>query len=110
MDGRSTSKLVTFRKPFTLSTVDGILPPGTYCVRTDEEMLDTLSFAGWRLTSCSIVIHRDGAVEYAPVDPQELREALVHDSDQGTDPPAAPSVAAGRARRMRDPARGSGRR
>ena len=109
MDSRTTSKLITFRKPFTLSGLDEIQPPGTYTVRTEEEMLDTLSFAGWRQICCTIVLHRDGGVEYAAIDPQELREALVRDGDQGTDPPAAPCVAVNRARRSRDQMRRGGR-
>jgi len=105
MDSRLTSKMVTFRRPFTLSGLDGIQPPGTYTVQTEEEMLDTLSFVGWRQVGCTIVLHRDGAVEYVAIDPQELREALVSDGDQGTDPPAAPSVG----RRAREPLRRGGR-
>lgn len=109
MESRTTSKLVTFRNPFTLSGVEGIQPPGSYAIRTEEEMLGTLSFAGWRQTSCTILLHRDGGVEYAEIDPQELREALVRDGDQGTDPPASPSVAMGRDRRTRDQLRRGGR-
>lgn len=109
MESRITIKLVTFRKPFTLSRLDGIQPPGTYTVQTEEEMLDTLSFVGWRQIGCVIVLHRDGGEEHAAIDPQELREALVNDGDQGTDPPASPSVAMGRGRRVRDQLRRGGR-
>jgi len=109
MESRITTKLVTFRRPFTLVGLDGVQPPGTYMVRTEEEMLDTLSFAGWRQTGCIIVLHRNGAEEHAAIDPQELREALVRDGDQGTDPPAAPSIAVGRSRRVREQLRRGGR-
>ena len=109
MQSRTTSKQVTFRRPFTLSGLDGAQPPGTYTVRTQEEMLDTLSITGWRQTGCVIVLHRDGGVEYAAIDAQELREALVRAGDQGTDPPAAPCVAVNRARRSRDQMRRGGR-
>ena len=70
MESRTTSKLVTFQRPFTLSGLDGIQPPGTYAIQTEEEMLDTLSFASWRQTGCIILLHRDGGVEYTAVDPQ----------------------------------------
>ena len=83
--------------------------PGTYTIHTEEEMLDTLSFVGWRQIGCAIVLHREGAEEHVTVDPQELREALVRDGDQGTDPPAAPSVAMGRNRRANGPMRRAGR-
>ena len=94
MERRTTRKSVTFRKAFTLSGLDAIQPPGAYTVLTEEEMLDALSFVGWHQISTTLVLQRNGGVEYAAVDPQELREALVRDGDQGTDPPAAPSTAA----------------
>jgi len=109
MESRTTSKIVNFRNSFTLSGLDGIQPPGTYTVRTEEEMLDTLSFIGWRQVGTTMVLHRDGGVEYAAIDPRELREALVRDGDQGTDPPAAPSVAERSNRRARDQLRRGGR-
>ena len=109
MEPRITSKLVSFRRPFTLSGLEGIQPPGTYTVRTEEEMLDALSFVGWRLTATTLVLHRDGGVEYAAIDPQELRDALVRDEEQGNDPPAAPSAAASLNRRTRSQSRRSGR-
>ena len=99
MEIRTTSKLITFRNPFTLSVLDRVYPPGSYTVRIEEQPLDTISTAGWRQTGCLLELFRDGAVEYVSVDPQELREALVRDGDQGTDPPAAPSVASRGARR-----------
>lgn len=108
MESRTTSKMVTFRRPFTLSGL-GTQPPGAYTVRTEEEMLDTLTFAGWRQIGCAIILHRDGGTEYVPIDPQELREALVSDGDQGTDPPAASAVAMKSSRRTRDQLRRGGR-
>lgn len=110
MEDRTTRKLITFRRPFTLSGLDGIQPPGTYTVRTEEKMLETLSFVGWRQISTTMVLHCNGGVEYAAIDPQELREALVHDGDQGTDPPASPSVAVSSGRRTREQLRRGGRR
>jgi hypothetical protein len=93
MEIRTTSKLITFRNPFMLSALDKVYPPGNYPIRIEEQPLDTISFVGWRQTGCLLGVFRDGAIEYVSVDPQELREALVRDGDQGTDPPAAPSVA-----------------
>ena len=109
MEHRNTTKLVTFRKPFLLSGLDGIQPAGTYTIHAEEEMLDMLSFVGWRQTSTTLLLHRGGAVEYVAIDARELREALVRDGDQGTDPPAAPCVSKNLARRARDPMRRGGR-
>ena len=44
MTTRTTSKIVTFARPFTLKGVDRILPPGEYRVVTDEELIEELSF------------------------------------------------------------------
>ena len=41
MESRTTTKLVTFRRPFELSCLEGPEPPGTYAIHTEEEMLDT---------------------------------------------------------------------
>jgi hypothetical protein len=41
---RSHSKSVVFSHPFELKGVDRILPPGTYQVVTDEELIEELSF------------------------------------------------------------------
>ena len=109
MERRITSKLVTFRKPFALSGLGGIQPPGSYTVRIEEEMLDAVSFIGWRQTSTTLLLHYNGGLEYYAVDPQELREALVKDGDQGTDPPVSPSEAGSLNRRPRDKLRRGGR-
>ena len=48
MTTRTTSKIVTFARPFTLKGVDRILPPGEYRVVTDEELIEELSFPVYR--------------------------------------------------------------
>ena len=109
MDTRTSSKHVTFRRPFTLRGLDGVQPAGNYVVRSEQELLDTLTCLGWRQMSLTIEILRDGATEHVAIDAQDLREALVRDGDQSTDPPAAPTVAAGRDRRPRNAMRSGGR-
>ena len=37
MSMRTTDTAVTFRRPFSLSSVEGTQPAGTYQVSTDEE-------------------------------------------------------------------------
>src|SRR6476661_2555377 len=41
---RTTSKTITFNRPFCLKGVDRWLPPGDYRVVTDEELIEGLSF------------------------------------------------------------------
>jgi hypothetical protein len=108
MESRTTTKLVTFRGPFALLGMDGIQPPGTYTVQTEEERLDTLSFVVWHQTGCTIVLRRNGGMEYTAIDPQDLCEALIRDADQGTDPPTVPSVVE-RSPRVRNQLRRGGR-
>jgi hypothetical protein len=38
MTVRTTSKMVTFMRPFSLSETDELHPAGTYTVETDEEL------------------------------------------------------------------------
>lgn len=93
MERRTSTRTLIFRRPFQLSGFDQPQPPGSYTIDTEEQALDTLSMAGWRHISTSIRLFRDGAIEYHPIDPQELRDILLRDGDQDIDPPAAPSVA-----------------
>ena len=44
MTMRTSSKTVTFRRPFRLKGVDRMLPPADYRVVTDEELIEGLSF------------------------------------------------------------------
>lgn len=101
MQTRSSSREVTFRKEFSLFGVAGMLPPGTYTVHLEETLLDAVSFTGWRQTSATMALKVGGAIEHVHIDMQDLREALVQDGDQSTDPPASPPVAMNR-RRVRD--------
>lgn len=101
METRTTKKQVTFAKPFRLMGMDAMQPPGTYTLTLEEQQLDVLRFIGWRQVSATLEVRCHGATEYFAVDMQDLREALLRDTDQSTDPPAAPDVAAGRIPRMR---------
>ena len=91
----------------SLSGLAGVQPASNYTIRTDEEMHDTLSVAGSRQTGCTMVIHLGGAVEYAAIDAQDLREALAHDADQSIGP--SPSDTASRNHRARALLRRGGR-
>ncbi len=102
MQTRTTSRQVTFVKPFRLAGVESLQPPGTYQVRVEEEQLDVQSFIGWRQVSATLQINADGATEHVAIDMKDLREALLRDTDQSTDPPAAPAAAAAQKPRVRE--------
>jgi hypothetical protein len=75
--------MVTFRRPFGLSAVDGPLPAGRYRVITEEEPIEGLSFAAWQRTATLLFLPasapRGSAREVVPIDPNELQAALAAD-------------------------------
>jgi hypothetical protein len=83
MSTRSTERLLTFRRPFSLSAVDGPLASGTYRVITEEERLEGLSFDAWQRTATLLFLPANAppgrAREVVPIDPEELAAALAAD-------------------------------
>ena len=79
MSSRTTSRTVTFPRPFTLRGLNGEQPAGNYVVETDEELIHELSFPAYRRTATWLLLPQrpggDGA-QVARVDPDELDAAL----------------------------------
>lgn len=48
MFDRKSQRTITFLKPFQLSGVDGVQPPGAYNVEIEEELIEGLSFPAYR--------------------------------------------------------------
>ena len=82
MTMRTSSKTVTFRRPFRLKGVDRMLPPADYRVVTDEELIEGVSFAACRRIATMIFVPAPSgsAVEMATLDPLDLEAALEHDA------------------------------
>jgi hypothetical protein len=59
---RTTTKIVTFHKPFCLKGVDRLLPPADYRVVTDEELIDGA-------TVIFVPAESGSAVEMVMIDP-----------------------------------------
>jgi len=76
---RTTSRTVTFQRPFVLAGFQKLQAAGSYTVDTAEEVTTT-AFPAQKRTS--MVIRRAGAIEHVPVDPHELHEALMRDGAQ----------------------------
>ena len=53
---RTTRRNVTFRRPFSVSGIEGVQPAGTYVVETDEQLLEELSFPAYHRVSTSIIL------------------------------------------------------
>jgi hypothetical protein len=83
MTVRTTSRNVTFRRAFSLQGVDGMQPPGTYTVETDEEQIPGLSFLAYRRMTTTITLpipYGGGAVrQVVPIDPADLEAAQMMD-------------------------------
>jgi hypothetical protein len=79
---RTTTKTVTFRRPFWLKGVDRLLPPADYRVMTDEELIEGLSFPAYRRISTAIFVPAPSgsAVEMAAIDPADLQAAQDQDA------------------------------
>lgn len=83
MNRRTTSRSVTFHRPFILTGFDALQPAGTYVVDVDEEEIDAVSFLAFRRVSTQIQLSpRPGVTEYRSIDPVELDEALLRDAAQ----------------------------
>jgi hypothetical protein len=82
MKMRTTTKTVTFRRPFCLKGVDRLLPPADYRVVTDEELIEGLSFPAYRRVSTAIFVPAETgcAVEMVTIDPLELQAAQDQDA------------------------------
>lgn len=83
MTVRTTTRHVTFRRAFSLQGVEGVQPPGTYAVETDEEQILGLSFPAYRrmTTTITLPIRRGGIVgrQMSTIDPADLESALARD-------------------------------
>lgn len=87
MTTRTSHKSVTFTRPFALSGIDGVQPPGTYTVETHEELLRGVSFAAYRRTATLIFLpSRAGGPfveQLVDIDPLELEAAQKGDAAAG---------------------------
>ena len=84
MSSRTIQTSVTFSKPFTLTSVDGQQPAGTYRLETEEEQIEGLSFNAFRRMTMTLFLPANpapGATRHVvQVDPKELSEALLADA------------------------------
>jgi len=84
MSTRTIQTTVTFSRPFTLSSVEGRQPAGTYRLETEEEQIEGLSFSAFRRMTMLLFLPADPApgttCHVVQVDPKELSEALLDDA------------------------------
>ena len=84
MIARSREKTVSFTKPFVLAGVDHALPAGEYRVKTDEELIEGISFPVYRRVATMIFVPAQrGVIEMVTIDPAVLQAALERDAAAG---------------------------
>jgi hypothetical protein len=84
MIARSREKMVSFTKPFVLAGVDHALPAGEYRVKTDEELIEGISFPVYRRVATMIFVPAQaqrGSIEMVTIDPAVLQAALDRDAE-----------------------------
>jgi hypothetical protein len=82
---RTSSKTVSFARPFLLKGVDRVLAAGQYRVTTDEELIEELSFPVYRRVVTMIFVPADSqnssSVEMVAIDPRDLQDAQDRDAE-----------------------------
>ncbi|HMG49182.1 MAG TPA: hypothetical protein VK597_01220 [Inquilinus sp.] len=84
MTMRTITTTAVFAHPFVLSGIEGVQPPGSYDVETDEEWIDGTSPPAYRRIATMIrLAGRPGTgetVQVVTIDPDELAAALARDA------------------------------
>ncbi len=86
---RTTSRTITFARPFSLDGLEETQPAGSYTVQTDEEPIEGLSFLAYRRVATVIFLpvpHRGtGSFQAIAVTPEALEAALARDASRSYD-------------------------
>ncbi len=81
---RTTTKTVVFHRPFAIGGVDGLLPPGSYAVEMEEELIPGVSFLAYRRVRTTMILPiafgMTTARQVVTIDPEDLEAALVRDA------------------------------
>ena len=82
MTTRTSSKTVTFARPFLVKGVDRMMTAGDYRVVTDEELIQELSFPVYRRVATMIFVPAASghAFEMVAIDPRDLQDAQDRDA------------------------------
>ena len=83
MTTRTTTRTVSFTRPFMLGEFSEQFPAGRYAIETDEELLDGMLFPAYLrgVTAMQLITdRRPGITEPAVIDPFQLDAALALDA------------------------------
>jgi hypothetical protein len=94
MTTRSTSKTITFYRPFCVKGVDRLLPPANYRVVTNEEVIEGPCFQTFRRISTELFVptQSGSAIEMLTIDPLDLQAAKERDARERIDCGYAPVI------------------
>jgi hypothetical protein len=79
---RTTRSQVTFNKPFQLAELDAPLPPGTYDIDTDEEVIEGNERTAYVRTATMIHVRGIGSTRTVTINPSGLAAAMQQDEGQ----------------------------
>lgn len=82
MKVRTSQRTVAFRRPFLLEGLGEELPAGSYCVETEEELVEGISYAAFRRTATVLLLPAEsdgGLCRALSIGPQDLDAALERD-------------------------------
>jgi hypothetical protein len=81
MTTRTQRTISAFARPFVLRGVDRVLPPGSYEILTEEELIEGLSFPVYRRVSTVIFVPGQitSSIEMVAIDPLDLVAAQACD-------------------------------
>jgi hypothetical protein len=89
MNLRTTSRTITFARPFSLVGLDETQPAGSYTVQTDEEPIEGLSFLAYRRVATVIFLPLrhggSGSFQVIPITPEALDAAQAGDASGSRD-------------------------
>ena len=79
---RTTRQTIRFNSPFSLTPIDGMLPPGDYEVETDEEEIETVSRTAYLRVATLLTVNQGGMSRTYTINPAELDAALIRDGQR----------------------------
>jgi hypothetical protein len=86
MNLRTTSRTITFRRPFSLAGLEESQPAGIYTIQTDEEPIEGLSFLAYRRVATVIFLPLGkggpGSFQAISVTPEALDAAQARDASE----------------------------
>ena len=89
MNLRTTSRTITFARPFSLRWAGRAQPAGSYTVQTDEEPIEGLSFLAYRRVATVIFLPLrhggSGSFQANPITPEALDAAQAGDASGSRD-------------------------